>query len=258
MAGMFATHTLPWSIAALGQAGQAQRRRLAALSFTPFHLWSAEVKSRYIGSVSPSRPTQGLIFARSSENAFPMTRKAFDPAKYGELWSEWLQRAPQHALDAPAPNPETSKALLALNVRELFGKQKITHAEMARCCLSGLLLAHDLLDASHTISQEIESGEGSYWHGVMHRREGDYSNAKYWFRRVGLHPIHGELAAESAALRNQLSPASTWPDSPALVRRRLRRSLPSGGGARPRGRVVPGGRRSRVALCYSTIALKPR
>ena len=36
---------------------------------------------------------------------------------------------------------------------------------------------------SHTISQSIETPSGNYWHAIMHRREGDYSNAKYWFRR---------------------------------------------------------------------------
>ena len=27
-----------------------------------------------------------------------------------------------------------------------------------------------------------------YWHGIMHRREGDFSNSHYWFRKVGNHP----------------------------------------------------------------------
>jgi hypothetical protein len=50
---------------------------------------------------------------------------------------------------------------------------------------AGLWLYVDELDRSHRVSQSIESHAGAYWHGIMHRREGDFSNAKYWFRRSG-------------------------------------------------------------------------
>lgn len=46
----------------------------------------------------------------------------------------------------------------------------------------------DELDASHRVSQGIDDATGSFWHGIMHRREGDFSNSHYWFRRVGDHP----------------------------------------------------------------------
>jgi len=63
--------------------------------------------------------------------------------------------------------------------------------ELQKC---GLLLLSGQLDASHEISQSIHSPEGSFWHGIMHRREGDFWNAKYWFRKVGKHPVLAHLA----------------------------------------------------------------
>ncbi|SVE48716.1 uncharacterized protein METZ01_LOCUS501570, partial [marine metagenome] len=53
---------------------------------------------------------------------------------------------------------------------------------------SALWLYVDDLDRSHTCSQSIDDTTGSYWHGIMHRREGDFSNSHYWFRKVGNHP----------------------------------------------------------------------
>jgi hypothetical protein len=66
-----------------------------------------------------------------------------------------------------------------------------------RCVEAGLWLLWDCLDESHEISQTME-GKGSprtadYWHGIMHRREPDASNASYWFRRVGDHPAFHQL-----------------------------------------------------------------
>ncbi len=59
---------------------------------------------------------------------------------------------------------------------------------------SAALLWHDALDESHDISQTIKSTDGSFLHGIMHRREPDSSNAKYWFRLVGDHSSFPQLA----------------------------------------------------------------
>ena len=70
--------------------------------------------------------------------------------------------------------------------------------ERANACRAGLWLAFGFLDESHAVSQELPTREGSYWHALMHRREPDGGNAKYWFRKVGTHPVYAVLCAEAA------------------------------------------------------------
>ncbi len=54
---------------------------------------------------------------------------------------------------------------------------------------AGLWLYVDDLDRSHVISQSIKDKTGSYWHAIMHRREGDFSNSRYWHNRAAEHPL---------------------------------------------------------------------
>jgi hypothetical protein len=85
--------------------------------------------------------------------------------------------------------------LETLDFSQAVSPQKIRNETFAAACHAALWLRHDFLDESHTISQGIAHATGSYWHGLMHRREGDYWNSKYWFRRVGGHTVFSDLQA---------------------------------------------------------------
>ena len=143
---------------------------------------------------------------------------AFDPACYGPVICSILGEPRLMPLGPGNPNVKVSPQLKTLTAEQAFGAQAIQDQEMAKCCLAGLWLHHDFLDESHTLSQEIHTTSGSYWHGIMHRREPDYSNAKYWFRRVGDHPTFVSLAADakeiaagdSADSAEILTRQSTW------------------------------------------------
>lgn len=124
----------------------------------------------------------------------------FEPAKYGPTVAALLAEERLPDLGPGRPNTVMKRQLEALSIESLFEGQRIVDPAMAQCCLSGLWLWHDFLDESHAISQDIDTVEGSFWHAIMHRREPDYWNSKYWFRRVGNHPNFPDLAAEAAEL----------------------------------------------------------
>ena len=100
------------------------------------------------------------------------------------------------APSAPRECPEL-EALRAASAGDLFDGAEVLSPEDARCVRSGLFLYFGALDESHTVSQAIRSSSGSYWHGIMHRQEKDWGNAKYWFRRTGMHPVFRELERET-------------------------------------------------------------
>jgi hypothetical protein len=57
----------------------------------------------------------------------------------------------------------------------------------AAAMLAGLWLRHDGLKECHDIVQDLIGPTGAFWHAIMHRREGDFSNAKYWYARCADH-----------------------------------------------------------------------
>lgn len=117
---------------------------------------------------------------------------------YPPAIAELLREVPLAPLGPGQPRTAVRPRLEALSDDALG--ERIVDRDMAACCRAALWLAFDFLDESHTISQGIATVEGSYWHAIMHRREPDADNSKYWWRRVGHHPMFALLKDEAAKL----------------------------------------------------------
>jgi hypothetical protein len=63
-------------------------------------------------------------------------------------------------------------------------------------------------ESSHNIAQEIHSDFGSWIHAYLHRKEGDHSNAAYWYSRADKPVCRKSLDEEWESLvRAFLAPA---------------------------------------------------
>lgn len=140
---------------------------------------------------------------------------SFDAAIYGSAIASLIPEQKPNTLGPGTPNHTMNPALQKAEVNSLFAGKSIVDQGMAKCCLSALWLYHNFLDDSHTISQSISTSTGSYWHGIMHRREPDYSNAGYWFHKVGEHPIFDTLCGEASRVAQELG---TTPESDYLAK----------------------------------------
>ena len=58
--------------------------------------------------------------------------------------------------------------------------------------------------AAHRAVQDDDSSDGAWVHAYLHRKEGDASNAAYWYRRAGKPISNGTLEEEWESMANAL------------------------------------------------------
>src|SRR3954469_4104259 len=109
--------------------------------------------------------------------------------------TEAFEQLRQRLSTREPPPPLSPTAPIDTKLTALIDKLDVPLPSHA--CL--LFLKHDLT-RSHEI---VQSQEGvatfDYLHAVVHRREGDYSNSKYWFRQVGAHPVWAKVYGSDPA-----------------------------------------------------------
>lgn len=101
--------------------------------------------------------------------------------------------------------PEGVAALKGLQASSLFDGAELADPEMANAVLAAFYLRFGALDAAHELINAIDSPTGALWHGILHRMEGDYPNARYWMHQAGNHPTYTYLAQGAGAILAQMS-----------------------------------------------------
>ena len=95
----------------------------------------------------------------------------------------------------PVAAPFLTGATPASQLRSLPESALFPQAAFPREAFAGLWLLLGDLDRSHGISQQLSTPEAALWHGIMHRRQADASNAAYWFRQAGRHAVFPAIRA---------------------------------------------------------------
>ena len=85
------------------------------------------------------------------------------------------------SLQRPAPSPELSFALAGL-----------------------WWDAKGSWEQAHESAQQDEGPAGSWVHAYLHRKEGDASNASYWYSRAGKAPASGSFEQEWLEIAKEL------------------------------------------------------
>ena len=166
----------------------------------------------------------------------PMQDPGTDPRS--KLCSDIILAGTYDALVAAGHTPDSTRKLLGDVTPDQLFAFPIISVPAAYACLAGLWLWLDGLSESHEIAQknpadlarflhqtpsktglEVQSvgsmgrdkvqkmqqledttASLAFWHAIMHRREGDFSNAKYWYARCRHHPALAPIAAAGRSI----------------------------------------------------------
>lgn len=105
-------------------------------------------------------------------------------------------------VDSPSDGADT-----AADCAEPLRTGSVHQQKMATAAIS---LWNDDLPTAHAVFQADDSADASLWHAILHRREGDFSNSKYWLARAGAHPVYPVLTRLAAPLLTSPDVASVF------------------------------------------------
>ena len=136
-------------------------------------------------------------------------------ARYGPLAQALIERARREgrpgALAFGPPAADVRGELASMSAENLSPGKRVRMPQDFECLKAALWLRYDFMAESHAISQGTATPSGSYWHAILHRREPDASNARYWFSRVGEHPVFAGLSLEAKEIVGPQPPEALKP-----------------------------------------------
>lgn len=106
----------------------------------------------------------------------------------------FVLRLPRVSVAEPAPDSELIAFLRDADLERLGGYEP----GVVPFVRSLLLLAAGDLERAHRLVQEASNADGTYIHGIVHRTEDDFDNARYWFTRTAVHPAAAEIYRKAA------------------------------------------------------------
>jgi hypothetical protein len=143
---------------------------------------------------------------------------------YSAFITHFLQQVELPRISAQDPLPDRQLIQQAVVAEE----DEIAPAKgpEASCTRSLLLLAAGGLDEAHRIVQEMSTPTGAYIHGVIHRVDDDFDNARYWFGRARMYPAGDQMYQRAAANSLAIARHPTW--DPGLVTDMVKTSRTAG------------------------------
>ena len=131
-------------------------------------------------------------------------------------YPDYIQRLLLHerTLDEPLPTEPTDYELV-IRLREaddakIFGGAEPRAGGPVALVRAALFYYHNALPDSHREAQKDEGDLAAYWHGMVHRREGDFENARYWMRRAGEQPVFQEMQARASDGAPHMGRQANW------------------------------------------------
>lgn len=132
---------------------------------------------------------------------------------YSAFITDFLREAKLPRLSVADPPPDER---LIARVATAKGQEiSETGGSKLSCIRSLLFLAAGGVDQAHRLAQELSTSASSYIHGMVHRIDDDFDNARYWFRRARVTPAAAEMYRRAAAKSMKVASRPHW--DPSMV-----------------------------------------